>query len=78
MTMEDRIRKVFAAVFQVPADNFAGSFTKDTFSQWDSLKHVTLALALENEFGIRFEDDEYERLQSFESIVSLVRGKISP
>jgi acyl carrier protein len=73
--MEDRVRNVFAAVFQVPSESVTESLSPETFSQWDSLKHVTLALALEDEFGIRFEDEEYAQLDSFASIVSLIRAK---
>ncbi len=73
--MEERVRSVFAAVFQVPPEAVPSTYSKETFSQWDSLKHVTLVLALENEFGIRFEDDEYSRLDSYSSILSIVREK---
>lgn len=74
--MEDRIRNVFAAVFQMPTDAVSTAYTKDTLSQWDSLKHITLILALENEFGVRFEDAEYGQLDSFAAILSVLQTKL--
>jgi len=74
--MEERVCRVFAAVFQVPPESVPRTFSQETLSEWDSLKHLTLALALESEFGIRFEDEEFALLDSFASVLSMVRAKL--
>ncbi|HLX12903.1 MAG TPA: acyl carrier protein [Bacteroidota bacterium] len=73
--MEERVRKVFSAVFQIPASSVNDSSGRESVSGWDSLKHLTLVLALEEEFGVRFEDDEAPALESFSSIVAVLRKK---
>lgn len=73
--MEERLRKLFSSVFQIPADYVSEDISMDSFSDWDSLKHLTLILALEKEFAIRFSEDEFPKLDSYSSVLSLVRTK---
>jgi acyl carrier protein len=75
--MEERIKRVFAAVFDLPPESISSSLSRDAFSSWDSMKHLTLVIALENEFGIRFEDDEAPALESYSAIVTAVSRKLS-
>jgi acyl carrier protein len=42
---------------------------------WDSLKHIEIMFALEEEFGIEFSEGELARLDSVERIVEAVQGK---
>ena len=44
---------------------------------WDSLKHMNLITALEDEFDIRFDDDEIIALMRYSMIVATVSGKVS-
>lgn len=75
--MEERLRMLFSSVFQIPADYVPEAVSMDSFSEWDSLKHLTLILALEKEFDIRFSEDEFPKLDSFSSVLSLVRSKFA-
>jgi acyl carrier protein len=75
MTMEERVSRVFAAVFQVPPESVPTAFREQSMSTWDSLMHLNLALALEDEFGIRFEDEEFAKLDSFDAAVNMIRAK---
>ena len=43
---------------------------------WDSLKHIDIIFALEDEFGIEFEADEMNAMVTLTDIVSIVSGKI--
>jgi acyl carrier protein len=40
--------------------------------EWDSLKHVEVVFALEDELGVRFDAEELGRLASVRSIVEAV------
>jgi acyl carrier protein len=43
---------------------------------WDSVKHLNLILALEQEFGLGFEPEEYEEMSSVDRILGIVQNKL--
>jgi len=43
--------------------------------KWDSMGHLSLIVALEERFGIQFEDDEVVKLGSLEAILRAVQSK---
>ena len=53
--------------------------TRDTTArdvdEWDSLMHVTLMLAVEKQFGLRFSSSEVARLKSVGELVDLITSK---
>lgn len=70
--MEERIRKVFSRVLRVAESSIALDTTPETIAKWDSLGHMTLCLALEEEFGIEFDNDQVVGMRSYEAIVQTV------
>jgi acyl carrier protein len=72
--MEDRIRNVMAAVFEISPDQISDEASPHDIKAWDSIKHMNLVLALEEEFGIQFEDAEIPSLVSFEIIAATVKA----
>ena len=75
--LEDRIKNVMSAVFEIPAINVNDKSSPDTLESWDSLKHLQLILALEDEFEIIFNDDEIAAILSFDSIRSIINEKLN-
>ena len=47
----------------------------DTLEAWDSLSHMNLVLALEEEFGLRFTDAEIMAMLSIPQIVQTLVAK---
>lgn len=64
----ERICKVMGAVFGIDPAAISDEATPGNIEQWDSLRHMNLVLALEDEFGVRFRDDQVEQLISFRLI----------
>ncbi len=73
--MENRIKKVMSAVFEIPNIEISEASTMDTIESWDSLKHMNLVIALEDEFQITIPDEEVGNLASF-SLIKLIVGEI--
>lgn len=57
-------------VFRVAEDQIREGASPQTISNWDSLAHMNLVLALEEEFGVQFQDQELVQMTSFEAILS--------
>ena len=67
-----RIRTVLADVFGVDASEINVDTSTDTVEAWDSLCHLTVVLALEEEFDLHFDDDDTIALVSVPLINEIV------
>jgi len=74
-SIEERIKNVMAAVFEVPAEQINDDSSPDYIESWDSLKHINLVVALEEEFRIEFLDDEIIELLNYSIIVLILKEK---
>ena len=73
--MKEKIKEIMAAVFEMNAVDIKDSDDSTTIPNWDSLNQMNLIVALEEEFNVRFEDDEIVELTSFESIENYLKSK---
>jgi acyl carrier protein len=74
--IEERIRNVMSAVFEISADQIQDNSSSDTIKSWDSLKHMNLVIALEEEFDCEFSDTEVTELLSFKLISTILKEYI--
>lgn len=51
---EERFRRTVAAILGLRAEHVTDDLTADAVDTWDSLNHINLMSALEQEFGIVF------------------------
>jgi acyl carrier protein len=51
--------------------------TAEDVADWDSANHVRLIIAIEGEFGIRFETDEITAPDTVGELVDLIEGKLA-
>ncbi len=49
--------------------------SRQNTASWDSLKHIEIMFALEDELGVEFSEDELIKLDSVGKIVDAVMGK---
>jgi acyl carrier protein len=68
----DRVRSIVAAVLRVPAESIGDATSPDSVSGWDSLQHMQLVLALEEEFGVQFAVEDMEAMHNVGAIVEIV------
>jgi acyl carrier protein len=59
----------------MPLDQVKPESSPDTISTWDSLQHLNLVLALEQEFRIEFTPEEIEQILSVELAAALLDEK---
>ena len=74
--MDERIKQIMSAVFEVPANEINESSSTDNVYQWDSIRHLNLVVSLEEEFEIEFEEEEIINLLNFELIKEIVTSKL--
>ena len=74
--VKDKILAVMAAVFEIGVFNIPENAAPELIDEWDSLKHMSLIVALEEEFSIRFTDNEMTSLLNLELIVHIISSKV--
>ena len=70
--LRERILKVMSLVFEVSVETLNEESSSDTIGSWDSLKHLNLILALEEEFNIEIPDEEVGNLMNYKLIKLVV------
>jgi acyl carrier protein len=63
-----KIKQVMSAVFEIPVESITDYSSSDNIENWDSLRHLNLILALEEEFGVSIPDDEVGNLVNYKLI----------
>ena len=74
--VSSKLEQTFRRVFGLPADADVRSMSERTHGQWDSINHITLILAVEQEFSIALTTEEVSDAWSFEAMETLVESKI--
>ena len=72
----DRVISIVSRVLGVPASSISEDSSPDTIGHWDSLAHMRLMLALEEEFGLRFTDEEIMSMTRVATMVSRIDGRL--
>ena len=73
--LKDDIMKIVSRVMEVPVEKLDKNSSMDTVEKWDSLRHMKLVLALEEEFDISFTDEEIVEMLSVEIIIETMRNR---
>jgi acyl carrier protein len=74
--LED-VRRTAADVLRQPLDRVTASASRDSVPGWDSLAHVNLVLALEQQFDLQFLPEEMMEMLSVELIAMLIEEKLA-
>lgn len=70
------VHRILVETFKVPADDVTPEATFETL-ELDSLDLVELTLAVEEETGVKIEDDEVERIRTVRDAVDLIAERSS-
>jgi acyl carrier protein len=72
-----KIINVMAVLFTIDPTEIPPNAAPGVIERWDSLGHMNLVMALEEEFGIRFHDDQLESLISIDLIELCVKELVA-
>ena len=69
---KERILNVMSIAFETPLEKINENSSVDNVENWDSLKHMNLVIALEEEFEISIPDEEVGNIISYKLIELVV------
>lgn len=73
---EQRVRELLQRILGITTAAGMDPVRSET-PQWDSLKHMELVFALEDEFGVRFDESEFARLISPAAIARAIEDHLA-
>ena len=76
MDVQEKVIQVLVNIFQVSADKISTKTTPDNVEKWDSMNHINMILALEQEFGIRYDEEQVVSMLSVEEIIDVTKGML--
>jgi len=76
MDVLKELTEVFQMVFEDDSIVLSREMTADDYDGWDSMSHVTLLMAVEDHFGVTFENWEVMNLPDVGALMDLVQKKI--
>lgn len=75
--IDEAVQRIFADIFGVPVESIQPDSSPETIETWDSMAHLNLVLALEQEFQVQFAPEEIELLVSPEKVAVMVGEKLA-
>jgi acyl carrier protein len=73
----NRVQRILADIFHVPEEQITLLSSPETIENWDSLNHLNLVLAIEQEFGVQLMPEEIDQLLSVKHITTLLIDKLN-
>lgn len=68
MLNEETLKQVMATMLKVDVSSIDNESSMDTIESWDSLGHMNLVLALEEEFKVSIPDEDAGNITSYKLI----------
>jgi acyl carrier protein len=73
----DRVRTIAADVLEVSPATVSADSSPETIDTWDSVHHLNLVLALEQEFNLQFEPEEIDQMKDIQHILDILGSKVA-
>lgn len=73
-----KLNEVFRDVFDDEEITVTDTTTADDIEDWDSLEHINLLAAVEQEFGMKFNMGQIVSMKNVGEMADIILSKISP
>ena len=75
--MNEKLKEILSKCLGVPAVEIGNDFSSEHTESWDSLRHMNIILAIEDEYQLRFDAEEIPKMISLSIIDDIVQSKRS-
>ena len=73
--MEQKLKQILSNLFELEEDEITDESSIHSIENWDSLKHINMIIAIEEEFGISIDEEEMVEMTSFVDIKRILRDR---
>lgn len=71
--MDEKVKQIMAVLFEINPDEITFESSSDTIENWDSLRHMNLVTALEEEFDIRLSDENIIEMLNYQLVLEVLK-----
>ena len=75
-TIKEKTIELLADVLELSCEDIPENASPDVIERWDSLKHMLLVMSLEQEFDLKFTDDELTDLLTVDLIAEIISTRL--
>ena len=75
--MDNKIKLIMSSVFKVSIESINDESSPDSLDHWDSLGHMVLISAIEDEFDIELDESEIIEMMNFKLVKLIIKEKLS-
>jgi acyl carrier protein len=76
LNAESKVNDLLADLFELDPKTIYDDWTHEDIALWDSLQHLRMITAMEQEFGIKFSMAEIRSMENIGQIRSILRKKV--
>jgi acyl carrier protein len=71
----EKVRATIATTFEIPIESVTEESSGLTVEKWDSIGHINLVMALEQQFGVSFTMEEIMQVKDVATICKVIGEK---
>lgn len=71
MNIEEKVKEILEVLLEHKIDDT--NISQENEELWDSLKHLEILVTIEEEFGIKFAEENIPKLNSMELIINKIK-----
>ena len=75
--MEEKVKQILSQVFNVDMQEITENSSQDTIANWDSFRHMSLVMALEDEFDVELDENQILEMMNYKLIMTVLNDCIS-
>jgi acyl carrier protein len=75
--MNKKLKKIVSEILEIDIDSINDETSPQNVESWDSLKHIYIVTSIEEEFNIRFSDEEITDMLNYKLICMILEEKIN-
>lgn len=72
-----KVQEIFRDVFDDDELMIKDETNSEDIEDWDSLEHISLIVAMEKEFGMKFDIKEVNKLENVGGMIDMIMKKMS-
>lgn len=72
MEIDERLKDIFRMVFENETLDLTAATSANDIEDWDSVAHISLIFAIEEEFGFQFSSKELERMRNVGDLQTII------
>ncbi len=70
-----RLKKILKLVFKINKNLNEKNLDQNKIKNWDSLNHLNLLSAIQDEFSLKFKDEDLEKITNFKNILKIIKKR---